>query len=521
MRKGLVMSKKTIHLLLILPIVLGCVFRTLNIDLRVFWFDEVYTGLQISGFSREEVKAQLVTGEIVTFQDIARYQYPSVSSGKTFQDTIDGLINFEPQLTPLYFLLARSWVQWLGNSIWVLRSLSVLFGLLSLPLMFWLCCLLFETRQVAWVATAMMAVSPFHLIYSQEARPYSVWVALTLLSCIALVSAVNSGRLIGWLAYSLSIALGLYTFMFTALTMAAHIAYMLIRSRLDRKLLCFAAASLASLVLFAPWIQILIAHPPSNAGGQRSPPSLLVYPQSLLRNVGLLVVDFGSDDNMSFFGKAAFGLYCLAFTATIIYILFWVAKNVDRDTSRFIICLSVIPWLCLGVHDALLGAIATTQARYLIPSYIGINIAVACFMANKLFTPQIALRRVWACWSVTVLTVATLSCYQYTVSEEWWIKDQQNVHHEVAKVINSAASPLVISDAYFINYLSLSHYLQPGTRYLFFPEPKDESMRPAVEIPDSYSDVFFYSPSNLSIFAEARYQFLEVLPNTLWKLKKI
>ena len=516
------MGKRMVSLLLVLLIASGCVFRMLNIDSKVFWFDEVYTGLQISGFSREEVKAQLVTGEIVTFQDIARYQYPSISSGKTFQDTIDGLINFEPQLTPLYFLLARFWVQWLGNSIWVLRSLSVLFGLLSLPLMFWLCYLLFETQQVAWVATAMMAVSPFHLIYSQEARPYSVWVALTLLSCIALVSAVNSRRLIGWLAYGLSIALGLYTFIFTALTMAAHAAYMLIRLRLDRKIVCFAAASLASLVLFAPWIQILMAHPPSNAGGQRSPPSILVYPQSLLRNVGLLVVDFGSDDSMSFLGKAAFGLYCLAFTATVIYILFWVAKHIDRDTSRFIICLSVIPWLFLGVHDALLGAIATTQARYLVPSYIGINIAVACFMANQLFTPQTAVRRAWACWSIAILTVATLSCYQYTVSEEWWIKDKQNVHHEVAEVINSAASPLVISDTYFINYFSLSHYLQPETEYLFLLEPKDSSVRLIPKIPNSHDNIFLYSPSNfLFSLLEKEYQFQEITPEVLWKLKKV
>ncbi|WP_170943916.1 glycosyltransferase family 39 protein [Leptolyngbya sp. BC1307] len=516
------MSKKMVSLLLVLLIALGCVFRTSNIDSKVFWFDEVYTGLQISGFSREAVKAQLVTGEIVTFQDIARYQYPSISSGKTFQDTIDGLINFEPQLTPLYFLMARSWVQWLGNSIWVLRSLSVLFGLLSLPLMFWLCWLLFETWQVAWIATAMMAVSPFHLIYSQEARPYSLWVALTLLSCIALVSAVNSRRLIGWLTYSLSMALGLYTFMFTVLTMVAHAAYLLTRSRPDRKLLCFAAASFASLILFSPWIQILITHPPSNAGGQRSPPSPLIYPQSLLRNVGLLVVDFGSDDNMSFFGKAAFGLYCLAFTAAVIYILFWVAKNVDRETSSFIVCLSVVPWLCLGIHDALLGAIATTQARYLVPSYIGINIAVACFMANKLFTPQTASRRFWACWSIAVLVVATLSCYQYTAAEEWWIKDKQNIHHEVAKIINSAASPLVISDAYFINYFSLSHYLQPETRYLPLLEPKDNLTQLTPDIPNSYSDIFLYSPSGfLFESVKNKYSIQPIISDVLWKLGRV
>ncbi|NJP21290.1 MAG: phospholipid carrier-dependent glycosyltransferase [Hydrococcus sp. CRU_1_1] len=74
---------------------------------------------------------------------------------------------------PLYYLMTRFWVQWFGNSVAVIRSLAAIFSILTLPLMYWLCLELFKSPLTGWVATALMPVSPFHVLYAQESRQYS------------------------------------------------------------------------------------------------------------------------------------------------------------------------------------------------------------------------------------------------------------------------------------------------------------------------------------------------------------
>ena len=40
--------------------------------------------------------------------------------------------------------------------------------------MYWLCLELFESSVTAWLAVAIIAISPFQIVYAQEARPYSL-----------------------------------------------------------------------------------------------------------------------------------------------------------------------------------------------------------------------------------------------------------------------------------------------------------------------------------------------------------
>ncbi|MCA1994216.1 MAG: hypothetical protein LDL41_19545 [Coleofasciculus sp. S288] len=41
-------------------------------------------------------------------------------------ETVNNLAIDNPQLPPLYFLMARFWVQWFGKSVSAIRSLSAL-----------------------------------------------------------------------------------------------------------------------------------------------------------------------------------------------------------------------------------------------------------------------------------------------------------------------------------------------------------------------------------------------------------
>ncbi|HEY1483783.1 MAG TPA: glycosyltransferase family 39 protein [Candidatus Acidoferrum sp.] len=80
----------------------------------------------------------------------------------------------------LYYLLLRPWLHF-GNSEYFVRSLSVIFGLATIPALYFLSRKLFGSR-VGLIATALLAVNAYHIRYSQEARSYSLMVLLCVCS---------------------------------------------------------------------------------------------------------------------------------------------------------------------------------------------------------------------------------------------------------------------------------------------------------------------------------------------------
>jgi uncharacterized membrane protein len=105
-------------------------------------------------------------------------------------DTVKGLATEEPQLSPLYFILARFWVQSFCPQVAAVRSLSAWISLLVFPRVYWLCWELFRSASVGWMAVTIVAVGPFHVLYGQEARPYMMFAVLVLLSNAILLRAI-------------------------------------------------------------------------------------------------------------------------------------------------------------------------------------------------------------------------------------------------------------------------------------------------------------------------------------------
>ncbi len=87
---------------------------------------------------------------------------------------------------PLYFLLLRAWRTVFGDSTMALRSLSLVFSLIAVLL-------LFDTMRLTWgpqVAlwgSALMALAEPQLIEAQNARNYALLIMLILAACNALV----------------------------------------------------------------------------------------------------------------------------------------------------------------------------------------------------------------------------------------------------------------------------------------------------------------------------------------------
>jgi len=83
---------------------------------------------------------------------------------------------------PLSYLLLHAWIQLFGDDEPVVRSLSVLFGVLAVPLIYGVAWQLLRRRLAGLLAALLLAVSPLHIWYGQETRMYALLTFLCLLS---------------------------------------------------------------------------------------------------------------------------------------------------------------------------------------------------------------------------------------------------------------------------------------------------------------------------------------------------
>jgi len=134
--------------------------------------------------------------------------------------------DYEGNMT-LYYLALRLWVH-LGDSDVVLRSLSVLFGVATIPIVYLLGHRLFN-RRVGLIAATLITVHAFHIRWSQQARSYAMVALLISLSTVLLVSALKSPRARGpWACYLLVSTLACYCQVLAVLVVAAQWLWILV-----------------------------------------------------------------------------------------------------------------------------------------------------------------------------------------------------------------------------------------------------------------------------------------------------
>jgi mannosyltransferase len=162
---------------------------------------------------------------------------------------------------PLFFWLLHIWNQVFGTSTSATHSLSLLFGMLAVPIGMWAGWSLFGTR--AGVITAVLfAFSAFLTNYSQEAGMYSLMALLSLIGTTAFLHGFVYGRRQHLILFAAAQIAMLYTHEWALFYVAgAVVAWLLLVRITDGPntlardgLYCF----LGSLVLFAPWLPTFI-----------------------------------------------------------------------------------------------------------------------------------------------------------------------------------------------------------------------------------------------------------------------
>ncbi|NJL50132.1 MAG: hypothetical protein HC929_25505 [Leptolyngbyaceae cyanobacterium SM2_5_2] len=339
--------------LISLAILLGVGFRLWHIDHKVYWFDEVYTTFRAAGHLGAEIDQAIFQNQPITAPELQEFQH--LKPGSTVLDTLRSLALEDPQHPPLYFLMARVWMQHFGSSILVSRLLPVLISLLSLPLMYCLALELFGDRLTAGFSTALLALSPVDILFAQTARQYSLLTLAVIGSGWLLLRAWRLNRARDWVAYGLAVAMGWYTHVFFLLNWAGQAGFALWQGwrRSQRgKLRAFVAATGLALLLYSPWIYVLFAN--RNRGlattswaSERAEP--LTYLKFWVLGLSALVVDSNGSPEV-------FSTYLLRIPVLVL-LGFGVARVVRTTTPKQ-------RAFCADLH---LGAIfAASQCRCLV-----------------------------------------------------------------------------------------------------------------------------------------------------------
>lgn len=199
------------------------------------------------------------------FDEAATYSFASKPLGELWGEASKA----EPN-PPLYYTLHHLWLS-IGHSERSIRALPALIGTLTIPL----ACLLGASvagRRAGLVAAALLATSPIHLQYSQEARAYVLLIAAAALAAwgwIEMLKRADAAHgtdrrlLAAWIAYVVGNALALYAHntavLLTAITGGYALVWWCTRRFGDwRVFSLWASAAVGILALWGWWLPILL-----------------------------------------------------------------------------------------------------------------------------------------------------------------------------------------------------------------------------------------------------------------------
>jgi mannosyltransferase len=158
---------------------------------------------------------------------------------------------------PPYYAILHPWVSLFGNSEIALRAPSVIFGILSILVIYLIGCALFN-RKVGLISSLLAAISSFYIAYSQEARSYALILLLALLSYLFFILILKQDKKWYYPCYLLANILLVYTNPVSLSIIAAQIFYLLLfwtkYSPQRFKLIGTQGATILASLPVVPWV---------------------------------------------------------------------------------------------------------------------------------------------------------------------------------------------------------------------------------------------------------------------------
>ena len=260
---------------------------------------------------------------------------------------------------PLYYITLRLWIFLLGQSEFTTRFLSVVLGLLIIPLVYRLGSMLYD-EKVGCLAALIGAFSPYLISHAQDVRMYSLFVSLGLGSILLFNLALEKNSRHLWYGY-LALTLGaLYTHYFSVFIVIIEsllfLHSLLAKPSQERQRLGhWFVIQLTIAVLYVPWViyvaEFMLGHT-----------KLWIAPVGLLTLLKRLLVVYSV-------GKTVPGVY----DSSKVYSYFVVSTTAPGNCAVLLVLVFLATFL-LGCYCAirLPGEKAVTLGTYLFLPIAGI-----------------------------------------------------------------------------------------------------------------------------------------------------
>ena len=474
-------------------VLVGAFFRFANIDGKLFWGDEVFTALRVSGYTLCEMRGQLCDGHLVNLAELRQFQFRNQQRGPA--DVVTGLALEDSHHPPLYFLSLWAWQSWLGSTLTAARCFSATMSLLMFPALFWLCReLLPEQKSFAWWAVAMAAVSPVHVVFAQQARPYALWSVLICASSAALFRAIRVSTVAAWGLYGILMVMSVYTHVLSVGVAFGHCFVVAFDRRQGwRQWIAFAVTGAAVVLAFAPWLWAIATAPPVQGFGKNvaDVASLMSVTSQWGGVFCRIIVDFGANPASS----KQFLLRLVPILAPVAALIaFSIYRTLRYAPAEFrLLCGGIIIPFCLlyaGSHVFFGRHVATT--RHLLPVLMMVELSVAFTLFSGFQAHSKRHRKLAWLAAVGVLGLGIASCSVRLPTVLWWdqIPLRNGLALEIVDSILTAERALVITDAEeFIVPHTISNRLTDDVVFQLVPPEMEPSSG------DGFHAVFLLQPT--------------------------
>jgi uncharacterized membrane protein len=487
-----------LKVLILLSIILGIFFRFYALDTRVYSNDETFSSLQIFGYDL----ASVIDGPALTVDELQSYQHvnPDESFANSFQRLISKPYVYPPLYPVLMQIWARFWSNYLDSPAVIQRSFSAAISLFALIGVYWLCLELSNSRTMAWIAVALIAISPFHVQYAQIVRTYSLTIVSTLLSSAMLLRAMRLNTRLNWSAYAVTVAFGLYSNLLFGFVAIAHGAYVLLaeKIRLSKRFWLYLTYSMAGVAAFLPWFYLFITRPgllTYSVGQVLADTSLSSLVKTWITNISPIFLDI-YDPWVNFVQplKPFQQLLTLFILALVGCALYFVCRKASQPIRLLTLSLIIFGGLLLMLKDVVSGGTFSTRLRYMIPYVLGVEIAVSYLLASQLQSKRAFNRKISQIALTLLLLGGAASCGIISQANSWSAFGAPD-YPLIAREINKASRPVVIfedwGDALTMSYLFDTGVFSHLSRKADFHLTETEK-----SVYSGFSDVLLFKPSD-------------------------
>lgn len=378
---------------------------------------------------------------------------------------------------PLYYLLLNLWSRVFGHSEVALRGLSVLTGLGTIGLVYLIGEKLFN-KKTGYIAALLLAISPLHIYYSQEARMYSLQTLFVAASFYFFVMLLKKEKPGYWIGFAISIALIGMTDYLPLLILPVFWLIGLLEKKDRLWWKKFVVSHLPLLFSLIIWYPIFARQ--LNLGlnvEQGAPIWWGVLGKTSLKEIFLVPTKFILG-RISFYNKTFYAAVILGTGLVYAYFLYLSAKNWRK--TKYIWVWFVVPFIIAAVIGLFVPVFSYFRLLFLIPAFV---LLVAYGLVNSK-------KEIYYSGLIFILSVSLVSYLIYISNlrfqrEDWrglvnFIEENSKEKESIALFVANSqmeafryykknvriSGPEGLSDAY--DQIWLMRYVQP----MFDPEDR-------------------------------------------------